>query len=385
MLLEKVRELGPLMRERAADVEKTRRLDDEVVRIIEDAGFWKMWRPRRTGGYELPLHQYAQVINEMARYCPSTAWVTALLNGGDWVTGMFPGAAQDKINAYGEGYACVVFGGTYTSEKVPGGFIVSGKWPYASGSLNSAWAGVAFNVVDDEGTVLDLGLAFIPMTELGYEYTWDVAGMLATGSNTVVADKVFVADDLVVSMGGGLAGNIASEFTDETLYWSSFGVTSTFNVAVPLVGMAQGLYDYVRAGLDRNRAIAYTRYDHAIDSPSVQLNMADAAQLIDTASLHLYQATDVVDKAAAEGRALTYLEKAKARMDLGYVARRTREAAELLLNVSGAGGFASSNPIQRQWRDLEVAGRHGATNYDIGREIYSKALLGLDEQVTSLL
>lgn len=108
-------------------------------------------------------------------------------------------------------------------------------------------------------------------------------------------------------------------------------------------------------------------------------------RVIDTAKLHLYQATDVIDTAAAEGRNLEFLEKAKARMDLGYVAKRTREAAELLLNVSGASGFATSNPIQRQWRDLEFAGRHGATNYDVGREIYSKALLGLDEPVASLL
>lgn len=386
MLLEKIRGLGPLLRERADDVEKSGRIDDEVATFLESNGLWKLWRPRRTGGYELPLHNYAQVINEIARYCPSTSWVTALINGGDWVTGMYPAAAQDKINAYGDGYSCVVFAGTNTSfERADGGYIVSGRWSYASGSLNSAWAGLGIELVTEDGTVLGAGIAFIPMTELGYDYTWHVTGLQASGSNTVIADKVFVADDMVMSVNGALTGNIESEFKEEALYRSSFGVTSTFNVVAPLVGMAEGLFDYVRAGLDRHRPISYTIYERAIDSPSVQLNMADAAQLIDTAKLHLYQATDVIDGAAAEGRNLELLEKAKARMDLGYVARRTREAAELLLNVCGASGFAQSNPIQRQWRDLEFAGRHGATNYDVGREIYSKALLGLDDQVASLL
>lgn len=386
MFLEKVREIGPLLRERASDVEKNGRLDEEAALFLERNGLWKLWRPRRTGGSELPLHNYAQIINEIARYCPSTSWVTALINGGNWVTGMFEGSVQDKINSYGDGYACVVFAGASTTfKKAEGGYIISGRWSYASGSQNAAWAGLGIDIVDESGTVLDVGLAFIPMNELGYDHTWHVTGLQATGSNTIVAENVFVPDELVLSMNGALKGEIESEFKDEALYRSSFGVTSSFNVVAPLVGMAEGLFDYVRAGLDRNRPISYTVYERAIDSPSVQLNMADAAQLIDTAKLHLYQATDVIDTAAAEGRNLEFLEKAKARMDLGYVAKRTREAAELLLNVSGASGFATSNPIQRQWRDLEFAGRHGATNYDVGREIYSKALLGLDEPVASLL
>jgi alkylation response protein AidB-like acyl-CoA dehydrogenase len=76
------------------------------------------------------------------------------------------------------------------------------------------------------------------------------------------------------------------------------------------------------------------------------------------------------------------IERARARMDSAHAAQRCREAVETLLNVGGTGSFAQVNPLQRIWRDLETSSRHAFVNVNINQEIYGRALLEIEEQVS---
>jgi alkylation response protein AidB-like acyl-CoA dehydrogenase len=53
--------------------------------------------------------------------------------------------------------------------------------------------------------------------------------------------------------------------------------------------------------------------------------------------------------------------------------------------VHGAGSFAEFNPLQRVWRDLETCSRHAVVNPEISAELYGRALLGVEEQITALI
>ncbi|MFY9653249.1 MAG: oxidoreductase, partial [Trebonia sp.] len=57
----------------------------------------------------------------------------------------------------------------------------------------------------------------------------------------------------------------------------------------------------------------------------------------------------------------------------------------ILMNAHGAGGFADSSPLQRIWRDANVAARHAVVSPAIGFEVYGKALLGVEEKITPLV
>ncbi|MNC99923.1 p-hydroxyphenylacetate 3-hydroxylase, oxygenase component [compost metagenome] len=57
----------------------------------------------------------------------------------------------------------------------------------------------------------------------------------------------------------------------------------------------------------------------------------------------------------------------------------------LLLTLAGAGSFADGNTLQRLWRDLEMASRHALISPEIAQEIYGRALLGVEEQMTPLV
>ncbi|WP_405968628.1 hypothetical protein OG613_00270 [Streptomyces sp. NBC_00015] len=115
------------------------------------------------------------------------------------------------------------------------------------------------------------------------------------------------------------------------------------------------------------------------------MQFAEAAQLIDTARLHMLRAADDIDTWAAKSEYMPFEIRARVRMDTGYVARRSREALDLLLNIQGAGSFAEASPLQRIWRDQETGSRHAVINPAIAGELYGRALLGIEEQVTPLI
>jgi 3-hydroxy-9,10-secoandrosta-1,3,5(10)-triene-9,17-dione monooxygenase len=134
-----------------------------------------------------------------------------------------------------------------------------------------------------------------------------------------------------------------------------------------------------------SKPIAYSVYDDVRKAPSMQLELAEAATLIETAMLHVRRWCDDIAEAARAGEVLPFAKRAQMRMDLGYAMRCCREAVGLLLNVQGASAFAETNPIQRVWRDLEMASRHGLLAGEIPHEIYGRALVGNFEPLSPLV
>jgi alkylation response protein AidB-like acyl-CoA dehydrogenase len=65
--------------------------------------------------------------------------------------------------------------------------------------------------------------------------------------------------------------------------------------------------------------------------------------------------------------------------------RAATGAIDILLSAHGAGSFAQANPLQRIWRDSAVAARHAVTLPAVNYEIYGKALLDRDDQITPLI
>ena len=116
-----------------------------------------------------------------------------------------------------------------------------------------------------------------------------------------------------------------------------------------------------------------------------QLQLAEAAMLIDTAHLHAYRAAADIDEAAAHGEYPDFLTRARVRADTGWVIDHIVRAINILLSAHGAASFADVNPLQRLWRDSSVAARHAVVLPVVGYEVYGKALLGREDHITPLV
>lgn len=385
-LVARVKELQPLLRENAAQGEQDRRVVEGSIQALTDAGMFKIAVPKRYGGYETSMRTMLDVSAAVAEADGGSSWVVTLSNVCAWMVGLFPQQAQDEVfGANPDAKVSGVLAPTGSTVKVDGGWRVTGRWYYNSGSLYADWAGVGVPLTNAGGEVVDQGLALIPTTEMTLEDTWFVAGMRSSGSNCLVADDVFVPEHRVLSVPPAIGGRYPSELTDtESLYRSAFVPILALVLVGPQLSMGRAALNLVISKAAK-KPISYTFYEAQADSVGFQLQIAEAAQLIDTATLHAYRAADDIDQAAARSVYPDFLTRARVRADTGLVAEKITRAIDILLSAHGAGSFADVNPLQRIWRDSAVAARHAVVSPMISYEVYGKALLGREDQITPLV
>lgn len=207
-LLRTARELVPLLARNAEQGERDRRLTDESVKSLTAGGMFRLAVPKRYGGHEVSLRTLADVSATLAEGDGSASWVVAVGSSLAWVTSLFPEQAQDEVfGADPDTRISGVLTPSATAERVDGGYRVSGRWHYASGSWHAGWSLIGFPVPDSTGRIVDQGMALIPAADYTVEDTWFVAGMRATGSNCLVAQDIFVPDHRVVSVPKAMAGD----------------------------------------------------------------------------------------------------------------------------------------------------------------------------------
>ena len=295
-------------------------------------------------------------------------------------------AQQDVFGADPDARVAGVLAPSPDVEKVDGGYIVSGRWAWSSGSLHATWALGGVVQLGPDGVPIDIGSVIMPMSELTIEDTWFVAGMKGTGSNTVVADRVFVPDHRYASVPAGIAGHYGTEHTDEALYRSALMPVLALILVGPLLGLGRGA---LKLAIEKapKRAVSYTRLATQAESTAFQLKIAEAAMTLDDAILHAHRGADDIDTWAARGEKMDYATRARVRADTGWTSSKVREAITLILDAHGASGFADSSPMQRMWRDANTGGRHAIVNPLVNQELYGKALLGIgpEGQVTDLI
>lgn len=385
-LLDRVRALQPLIRQHAAQGEQDRRAAEPVIEALKQAGAFRLGTPKRYGGYQGNMKSFLDLSSIVAEADGGTAWVVTLVNVCNFFVGMYPVAVQDKVfGADPLAMTSGVLAPTAQSRKVPGGYRVTGKWFYNSGGWHAGWALLGIPVVDEAGTMIDQGSALIPISDLTRDDTWFVAGMAASGSICLVAEDVFVPDDHIMSTTGALSGTVGSEMLEtEPEYRSALVPVFALVLVGPQLGLGRAALDLVRSKA-AGKPIAYSFFTAQTQSVGFQLQVAEAAMLIDTAHLHAYRCAADIDAAAQAGTYPPKLLRARMRADVGLVAEKITKAIDTLIWAHGAGSFATVSPLQRIWRDSNVAARHAVVGPQISYESYGKVLLGIEEQVTPLL
>ncbi len=384
-ILARIADIRPLLERNAAQGEADRRVVEESITALTEAGVFKIAQPRRYGGYGLPVRAMLDVSAAVAEADGGTAWVVALSNVCAWMAGLFSRQAQDDIwGVNPDAKVSGVLSPTAETTKVDGGWRVTGRWYYNSGSWHADWAGLGVPLTDERGEVVDQGLVLIPRTDLGFEETWFVAGMRSSGSNCLIADDVFVPEHRVMSVPPAIGGQYAVEEPEEDLYRAALVPVFTLVLAGPQLGLGRKALQIVRDKAAR-KAISYTSYVAQADSVGFQLQLAEAAMRIDTAHLHAYRAAEDIDTAAANRTYPGVEARARTRADTGWAVENITRAIDILLFAHGAGSFAEVNPLQRIWRDSAVAARHAIVLPAVNYEVYGKALLGRDDQITPLI
>ena len=95
-MVQRASALVPRLRERAERTEQLRRLPDETVADLVDAGLMRIVTPDRFGGLGLDFDAKLEVALELGRGCGSTAWCYSILTTHNWWIGHFPRQGQEE-------------------------------------------------------------------------------------------------------------------------------------------------------------------------------------------------------------------------------------------------------------------------------------------------
>jgi alkylation response protein AidB-like acyl-CoA dehydrogenase len=371
--------LVPVIREYAAQGSEARRVAPEVIKAIDDAGLFHMMVPQRLGGGGVTLRTAIEATAEIARGDGSTGWVTALMAIGTGFGSTWSEQAQDDVFGRNPNVKiCGIFSPGDRSEPVEGGYRVSGRWPYASGSFTADWACLTITLAD--GTP---GMAQLPREAFTIEPTWFVAGMQGTGSDTIVVKDHFVPEYRIQRVPDMFASKFRSPYTDEHVANLPFNAVAAAILVAPQIGLGRHALELTREKLP-TKPVAYTAYSAAKDSPTHQINVARAATNLHLAELLIARMCLDIDTAAVTRQLPDPETLARLRNDTGVVAKLVKEEIDYLLTANGAGSFADVNVLSRVWRDSETASRHALVTTEIGREQYGRLLLGNDEPIIAL-
>jgi alkylation response protein AidB-like acyl-CoA dehydrogenase len=183
-----VRDLGPALAQRAAEIESVCRLPADVVDSLRAAAVFRMCTPRNHAGLEMDLPRIVDVICELSRIDGSIGWSVMIGCVSPQFFCRLPRTTFDTI--YSESPDIILAGSTAptgSAEPVDGGYRVSGRWPFASGCHHADWMFGACSVrAPDAPTDAppQIHAAFLPAKTLVDRRTWHVAGLKGTGSKS---------------------------------------------------------------------------------------------------------------------------------------------------------------------------------------------------------
>ena len=384
-LIERAATIRPILERNAEKTDSLRRLADENVRALKDAGLCRLMVPARCGGHQTSVRTYIDVMAELGRGCGSTSWVASLINVCAWLASLFPERAQADIwGANPDAWIAGSLAPNGETVPVDGGWRVSGRWPWASGSMHAQWAACGIHMNNERGEMTNLGLSLMPIEDLIVEDTWFMAGMKGTGSNTIVAKNVFVPEHRFLPYPQAFGGTYRTEHTDEVVYRAAFVPITVLILAPSQLGVAQSALEHAIAK-SKTRGITHTNFAKQADSAGFQMQIAEAAMKIDTAFLHARRAAEDLDRHAQENRLMDVTARARVRMDTALAAKYCRDAVEILVQAHGTSSLADSNRMQRLWRDVHTASHHAITEWQVNLEVYGKALLGVEPNITHLI
>jgi 3-hydroxy-9,10-secoandrosta-1,3,5(10)-triene-9,17-dione monooxygenase len=385
-LIARAERLVPRLRERAGKAEALRRVPDETIADLHEAGLFRMLQPARLDGSELPYRALVDIGSRLARGCGSTAWVLTNLASHHWMLAMWPDSAQDEV--WGES-ADALIGSALVfpcgrARPVAGGYRLSGRWPFSSGVDPCGWNMVGAIVRDDGGAVRNEHRLFLlPRTDYTIIDTWFVAGLKGTGSQDIEVDDRFVpahrslaVDDTKGGPTPGSARNPAP------LYRIPLLAVFPYVLGAVSLGIAQGaLTDYIEA--TRSKVSSYTGRSLA-DFTTLQARIAEASASVDTAQWLMERNCDEALAIAEAGGVPTIEQKVRFRRDGAFAASLCTKAVDLIFTAAGGGGLYDSNPIQRAFRDVHAANAHYALSWDVNGAMYGRVALGLSPDAPTL-
>lgn len=363
-LLARARALVPVLREREAAALAARQVPAETVADFQEAGFFQILQPRRWGGFELSPQVFYDVQIEVARGCPSSAWILGVIAVHNWQLAVFDPRAQEEV--WGEDPRTLISSSYMPVGRVApveGGYRLSGRWGFSSGSAHCDWVFVGAFVPTPEGQPPDMRTCLVPRADYTIDDVWHTTGLRATGSNDIVMDEVFVPEHRTHRFADGFrCDNPGNAVNPGPLYRLPFGQIFVRSVSTPAIGMAVGALEaFVEDNVAR---VSRATGAQVKDNPRAQRVAAEASAAIDGCRLVLERNVREMLERAERGERIPVEDRVRYRYDSTHAVLQCVAVVDALHAASGGRAIFDSSRINRYFLDIHACRAHYANNPD---------------------
>jgi 3-hydroxy-9,10-secoandrosta-1,3,5(10)-triene-9,17-dione monooxygenase len=324
-----------------------------------------------------PKHFY-DVVFELARACPSSAWVLSVVGVHNWHLGLLDDRAQKDV--WGDDDSAMIsssYAPKGRAEAVEGGFNFSGRWQFSSGCDHCQWIFVG-GFLPNADNIPMLASFLIPASDYVIEDDWYTTGLQGSGSKSLVVENAFVPNYRVHSfLEGYLCESPGQAVNSASLFKLPFGQVFIRAVSMPAVGATQGALDaYCEYNKQRLNSVGMK----VIDAPAGQIAAARARSVISAARLKMHHAYDTLLDYADRGAPFNTEDRAEFRFDSSNAVDECVRAAQELLANSGGSAIYQGNTVNAIFQDLLAFRQHAANQPDMPTKNLGATLFGQEAQ-----
>lgn len=377
ILLQRAREMVPVLASRAKKTEELRRVPDETVAEMQAAGFFRVLQARQYGGYEMDPQVFYDICMTLAEGCMSTAWIYGVIGVHNWQLACFDPRASEEV---WKDDTSTLVASTYMPKgqvkPVEGGFQFSGRWGFSSGIDHCQWVllgGLIFPA-DGKGPP-EYRTFLLPRKDFEVVDTWHVMGLKGTGSKDIVVKDVFVPEYRTHKASDGFMGTNPGRHTfTADLYKLPFGQIFVRAVSSAAIGGLQGA---LNTFLDFAKVRVGDMGNKTSEQAPAQLAASEAALAIDEMKLVLHRNFDVLmGKIRAKQPLDDITQRSHFRHQAAQVVDRCARHAYQLFSACGGRGIFLDFPLHRYLHDIYAARGHYANNPEQFGRNYGSVLLG---------
>lgn len=327
-----------------------RQMSAEVVQSLKDCGFYRMMLPKKWGGMECKPQEFFAEQIRIAEADMSTAWASGIIAVHAFQIALMSEEAQREVYADDPN---TLVSSSYNpvgavAESCDGGFMLSGRWGWSSGSGHCSWA-LLGGVIPGDGYRTFL----VPRTQYEIEDTWNVMGLQGTGSNDVViAEPIFVPEHRTHKQMDGFNCVHDQENPIYDLSWAQTFVRVVNTAAIGALKKAVKVFIESRTGASTDP----TKLAGDVDT---QVRIASVRNTISELESVMFRNFDLMEaanwKPSIEDRVLY-------RYQASLVIEKAIDAIDTLFDVAGGRSVFNDHPLQNLWHDIHIARCHVANS-----------------------
>ncbi|RGE17646.1 acyl-CoA dehydrogenase family protein [Leucobacter sp. wl10] len=353
-LLEEARKLEPMLLEAEEVIEEERRIPDEITDALYENGMYRAFLPRELGGLEVHPLEWMDAMEEISRVNGSVGWLCMLhvgqtflkpdvmkrlLEQDRWITASNIGRAAGK------------------AVRVPGGYRISGRWSFTSGSPEANWLSgrsVLYDENDEPVTNDRDGLPWFivgmwPAKDATLIDTWHGHGLRGTGSGDFEVKDIFVPREMVNEAG------IWKRPYDRALYRYWFNIMGH---GAHALGLGKAAIEEYLELVSRSARRGSYRQAKMGKEQLHQVSLGKAATMIDAARTHLWNLTAQAYDEAVEQWPIPYDLRVRLHAAVVNAVQVSRQAVDLIFQQAGSPAVFRGNRLERIHRDMLTAASH---------------------------